>query len=289
MFLQRLLQINVATLAALATLLLGMGQDSPVKPLLVALAAAASIWLTDVKGWIRLSRSLASLIALPLVAYAAHRMLRTDGDARQILIVADLIVYLQVVLFFQKKETAIYWQLIVISLLEVVVAAFFSHGAIFGVLLAIYMMAGLSTMALLLQHVQWIRYQYRPERRARRPANRRAGPPERRSRSRLQRQLRRRQRGGHRGRAVPAAGDGGHRHPGADAGDLLHRPPAGRPAWRGALPSPKATVGFSDTVKLGQLGEILESREEVMRVQLTYGATNHLYPVQPEIYLRGAC
>ena len=103
MFLQRLLQINVATLAALATLLLGMGQDSPVKPLLVAPAAAASIWLTDVKGWIRLNRSLASLIALPLVAYAAHRMIHTDGDAR-ILIVADLIVYLQVVLFFQKKR-----------------------------------------------------------------------------------------------------------------------------------------------------------------------------------------
>ena len=39
MYLQRLLQINMATLAGLATLLLSMGQDSPAKPLLVGLAA----------------------------------------------------------------------------------------------------------------------------------------------------------------------------------------------------------------------------------------------------------
>ena len=59
-------------------------------------------------------------------------------------------------------------------------------------------------------------------------------------------------------------------------------------AWRGALPSPKTTVGFSDTVRLGDLGEILESREEVIARKLTYGATNHPYPVQTELYLRGA-
>ena len=55
MFVQRLLQINIATLVALATLLLSMGQDRPEKPFLVGLAAAASIWLTDVKGWVRLT------------------------------------------------------------------------------------------------------------------------------------------------------------------------------------------------------------------------------------------
>ena len=48
MYLERLLQINMATLAALGALLLGMGQRSEGPPLLVALAAAVSVWLTDV-------------------------------------------------------------------------------------------------------------------------------------------------------------------------------------------------------------------------------------------------
>ena len=289
MYLQRLLQINVATLAALATLLLGMGQDTPGKPLWVALAAAASIWLTDVKGWIRLSRSMASLIALPLVAYAAHQMLRTDGDTR-ILIVADLIVYLQVVLFFQKKETSIYWQLIVISLLEVVVAAFLSHGALFGVLLAIYMMAGLSALALLLQQVQWSRYQAGPD--SGRPAQPEQPEPPESPNAATEAVF-----------SDSCAADSGA----GIVGELFQRlamvgvgtlvltlvifftvPRLGHPAWRGVLPSPRSTVGFSDTVTLGQLGEILESREEVMRVQLTYAATNQPYPVQSEFYLRGA-
>ena len=54
MYLERLLQINMATLAALGALLLGMGQRSEGPPLLVALAAALSVWLTDVTGRFRL-------------------------------------------------------------------------------------------------------------------------------------------------------------------------------------------------------------------------------------------
>ena len=47
MYLERLLQINMATLAALGAVLLGMGQRAG-PPLLVALAAAVSVWLTDI-------------------------------------------------------------------------------------------------------------------------------------------------------------------------------------------------------------------------------------------------
>ena len=143
MFVQRLLQINMATLVSLATLLLSMGQDRPGKPLLVGMAAAASIWLTDVKGWVRLTRRTASLVALPLVAYSFLFMPRDYGPA-QTLVVADLVTWLQLILFFQKKEAAVYWQLAILSLLQVVVAAWFNHGAVFGGLLAAYVMTGMS-------------------------------------------------------------------------------------------------------------------------------------------------
>ena len=51
-YLERLLQINLATLAALGALLLGMGERSIGPPLLVAIAAPSAILLTDVAGWL---------------------------------------------------------------------------------------------------------------------------------------------------------------------------------------------------------------------------------------------
>ena len=148
----------MATLAALAALVLGMVEDSATKPLVVGLAAAVSIWVTDVKGWIRLSRTAVSLLALPLVGYFAIQMPHAGNDARLILII-DATLCLQVILFFQKKEIATYWQLIVISLVEIVFAAGFSHGVAFGMLLVIYVMITMSALALLLLDTQWSLHQ----------------------------------------------------------------------------------------------------------------------------------
>ena len=64
MYLERLLQINMATLAALGALLLGMGQRSEGPPLLVALAAAVSVWLTDITGRFCLGRRVANVLML---------------------------------------------------------------------------------------------------------------------------------------------------------------------------------------------------------------------------------
>ena len=42
--------------------------------------------------------------------------------------------------------------------MQVVVAAWFNHGAVFGVLLALYVMTGMSALALLLLHTQGSRH-----------------------------------------------------------------------------------------------------------------------------------
>jgi transglutaminase-like putative cysteine protease len=284
MYLQRLLQINLATLAGLATLLLSMGEDTPGKALLVWLAAGTSIWLTDVRGWLRLNRTMASAAALALGLWFAARWMRVGGQAR-ILVVADLVVYLQVILFFQKKDRSTYWLLAIISLLEVVVAAWFSQGAMFGVLLVVYMLTGLSALALLFLYTQWSRYQRVAEPPQPKP------PPG--SRWPLADQS-----------AVSTTAVGSSR-----AGivrELFLRlamlglgtlvltavifisvPRRGHSAWRGALLTPRTIVGFNDAVTLGQLGLILESREEVMRVHLTDYRSGQLLPVQPQLYLRG--
>ena len=249
----------MATLAALAALVLGMVEDSATKPLVVGLAAALSIWITDVRGWIRLSRTAVSLISLPMVGYFAVQMPHASNDAWLVLII-DATLCLQVLLFFQKKEIATYWQLITISLVEIVFAAGFSHGVAFGMLMVIYVMVTMSALALLLLDTQWSLHQAenievvvgpRPRARGDRPGH-------------LQRQLRGQQPQRHRGRVVSPPGDARARHAPAGGLDLLHRAAAGpRAAWRGAMLFPKSLVGFSDKITLGQLGEILESHEEV--------------------------
>ena len=285
MFVQRLLQINMATLVSLATLLLSMGQDRPGKPLLVGMAAAASIWLTDVKGWVRLTRRTASLVALPLVAYSFLFMPRDYGPA-QTLVVADLVTWLQLILFFQKKEAAVYWQLAILSLLQVVVAAWFNHGAVFGGLLAAYVMTGMSALALLLLHTQWSRHARREALpRLTNPAGVRwpllaakdafAGSSDLGSRPGMIRELIWRLAMTGVGTLVLAAVI------------FCTVPRLGRAAWRASPAAQRSIIGFNDTITLGQLGSVLESRQHVMWVELTNRATGKPYPAQPHLYLRG--
>ncbi|HYW80900.1 MAG TPA: DUF3488 and transglutaminase-like domain-containing protein [Thermoguttaceae bacterium] len=70
---------------------------------------------------------------------------------------------------------------------------------------------------------------------------------------------------------------------------FLTVPRLGRTAWRGPNVIAKHVVGFSDSVTLGELGEIIENPEEVMRVSLVDATTSQPYPLRSaELYLRGA-
>jgi transglutaminase-like putative cysteine protease len=293
MYLERLLQINMATLAALGALLLGMGQRSEAPPLLVALAAAASVWLTDLTGWLRIGRRMANLLVLLAATVSIGQVLPLRSEL-QAFDLAWFMIYLQVILLFQKKDERLYWLLIVLSLLEVIVATLFSQGAWFGILLALYLLLGFSAMTLLLLYRQWDRYQ--PVADALHSSSLPV-PAER--GSALRWPLAGQQ-------ADFAAMPGGHGQA-ALCRELFSRlgrmglqslalalllfftvPRFGQFAWRGAIGQPRALVGFSDKVVLGALGQIIESRDEVMRVWF------YRYPGQPpqrvgrEIYLQGA-
>jgi hypothetical protein len=65
-------------------------------------------------------------------------------------------------------------------------------------------------------------------------------------------------------------------------------PRMGTAQWREPIASARHLVGFSDKVTLGDLGQIIESPEEVMRVRLTHAESGELYPFHGELYLRGA-
>ena len=148
MYLERLLQINLATMAALSALLLGMGERSLVAPLVMCAAAVLSVWLNDVTGWFRLNRTLASLGAIVALGLAVRHTTQLQGETL-LLSIAHLLVVLQIILLFQAKDDRIYWQIAMLSLLQVMVATLFSQGVWFGLLLVLHTLVGLSALTLL--------------------------------------------------------------------------------------------------------------------------------------------
>src|SRR5689334_13016005 len=90
--LERLLQFVLAGLMILATMLFSVGHRAPWLILCVAISAAAAILLVDVKGWFRLSRNWANLLAVTSVAiwFAASRVV--DGEMQLVAVTYVLLV-----------------------------------------------------------------------------------------------------------------------------------------------------------------------------------------------------
>ena len=166
MDLQKLLSVNIVALAALGTLLLAMGQSSPWSAMTLWMVAVVSLVVNDFTGWFRLNRNVATVAALAILAIFLRMCIRYEGEARM-LAMADMLIYLQIVLLFQEKDARVYWWLAVMSLLQVVVAAGFSQGIAFGALLVVYMLVGLCGLTLLLLYSEWNRHRTGENRRAR--------------------------------------------------------------------------------------------------------------------------
>jgi len=145
---QHWLQVDLAVLTILGTALLGSGQQSISLTLLMLVAAPAAVVCTDIYQWFRLSRSLANLAAIGSVGYAVFQFF-SSGIDNQLLSVANLLVYLQLILLFQEKSHRLNWQLLVLSLLEVVVSAAMNMNFRFFILLLIYLVCAQVAMALL--------------------------------------------------------------------------------------------------------------------------------------------
>ena len=164
MTVERMLQISVATVASLGACLLGLEHGTSlggteggvatsqgILPFVVLVAAVTSVIVTDIKGWIDLPRLMSNLVALVALVMTVGQITRI-GDGSDLIALAKLLVYLQVVLLFHKKRERDYWQIMALSLLQVVVAAALNMSLLFGVLLAIYFFAALIALSLLFVH-----------------------------------------------------------------------------------------------------------------------------------------
>ena len=144
---ERLLQISLATLTSLGTLLLGMSERNLTLPVMAMIVAASSVYLTDVKGWLRLNALVTNVAGAVALAFALRDW---GGYASEglLLSAANLLIYLQFVLLYRTKTVVSYWFLLLLSLLQVAVASALNLSLAFGLLLPVYMFVGLVTMAL---------------------------------------------------------------------------------------------------------------------------------------------
>jgi len=154
---EHLTRITISAVILLATLLLGIGERTPYLFAAAVAVVAISAYVTDFKGSFRLSQPLADCAALAVVATAAVTALRGERQD-QIFVVAHLQSYLQFVLLFQPKTPRIYWQLALLSLGQVAIASTLVLGPLFAFMLLAYVILGVFTFALLLMQVEVRRF-----------------------------------------------------------------------------------------------------------------------------------
>ncbi|QGJ70033.1 Hypothetical protein PBC10988_17220 [Planctomycetales bacterium 10988] len=145
-----ILHFSMALLVALGAILMGLGEHEMVLPLVITLLAATAVYVTDYKGWIRLSNPMANVAALIAVGIAIWQLETLDRET-WLLTISHLLAYWQVVLLFQEKQVRHYWLLFTSSLLQVTVACALNLEIWFGFLLAIYYFLALLCLLLFLQ------------------------------------------------------------------------------------------------------------------------------------------
>ena len=284
---ERLLQIAVALVSALGVIMLAMGQRDARLALVALAAIAASLVLTDIKHWLRLNRILANIAGLTAVAISLGDFMRFDNDT-QLFAIANLLIYLQIVLLFQPKMLRVYWQILVLSLLEVVVGAALNLGGLFGVLLVFYMLLMLLTLTLLFVTRESIELAAPATQPGIRPRPLSGSRPlhdeeivvvhtvNQQSAQALSKGLFRQLASASLTTVVVAAAV------------FFSIPRLGNTMWTDSRMSFQNSVGFSSTVSLGALGAIAENDELVMRVEFRIpGDLNQSYEIVGEPLFRG--
>ncbi|HEY1064799.1 MAG TPA: transglutaminaseTgpA domain-containing protein, partial [Pirellulales bacterium] len=155
--LELLLQISVAALSAMGTLLMGIGENNVSLPVLGLFVAATSLYFTDHLGWLRLNSTFANLTAL-VAGYFAVRDMSTFGSDAWLMAIAHLLAYLQFIMLYQEKNSRIYWLLLTLSLLQVAVAAALNLEVWFGIVLLCYLLTGLACLTLFFMYRERVRY-----------------------------------------------------------------------------------------------------------------------------------
>jgi len=128
--------------------MLGLGQGDASLPVLMGIAVVISFILTDQRRVVQLGDWTVNAFAILIVCFNIIDVLHHRGESLAWAI-ARVLVFIQIVLLFREKETRFCWQILLISLLQVVVATVFHQSILFGALLLLYIFVGLCAFILL--------------------------------------------------------------------------------------------------------------------------------------------
>lgn len=268
---------------ALGSAMYAFSQERPHLGLLAILISLAGFVLTDWQGWIRLHWAIANAAALVAVGYTLTTFQRFDPE-RQLLAIADLLLYLQFVLLFQAKTIRLCWQLTVLSFLQVLLGAALTFSLTYGLMLIPYFLGELWLLVLLAEERHGIaqREWSAAQRRLRTAGAAEIASPGLLEQTRLNAAEPRWRAGNARlltGTFVVTL---------AVAAAIFFVVPRIRSqAWALGNRAAVTEVGFSSEITLGQLGDVLESEELVMRTEFLT-AENQPYRVSGEPLFRGA-
>ena len=292
---ERWLQISMAIMVTLSASLLGFAQHDVVLPVIMTVVAITSVIFTDVLRWFRLHRVLANVAMLLATFFSLRGFIGVDSH-QKLLAIANLMVYVQIIMLYQEKKVRLYGHLIIFSLLQIVVGTLLSQRFEFVAILSIYMVAALFALSLLslVRQLAWIEKQ---NRRVQRPVNAKGSAGS----GQAQFQLLIAEPLVYYGESV---GELGRKVVGwSYARHLLTTcfctllfagiffltvPRSLESSWHQPRLGMARTVGFANEISLGQMGKVLKNHEVVMRVAFTDRETGLPYEVFGTPYFRGS-
>jgi transglutaminase-like putative cysteine protease len=140
--------ITLGLITCLSSFMLGLGQHESILPILMFIAAVASFYLTDYRRIIRLGDWTVNVLVLIIVFCTFGEIIRNWGEDLAFSI-ARVLVFVEMVLLFREKAARFCWQILLISLLQVVVATVMQQSILFAFLLIVYVFIGLCAFALI--------------------------------------------------------------------------------------------------------------------------------------------
>lgn len=119
---ERVIQINMALLVVTGALLLSIAQNHMTVFLITTLLVTLALVVVDGLKWFSFHPFLANSFAFVLTLVTFSQFIGGNAGTK-LNAVANLLTYLQLILLLQKKNPRLYWQVMMLSLLQVVVAA----------------------------------------------------------------------------------------------------------------------------------------------------------------------
>ena len=150
----RIIQLTCLLLISISGFLLGTSQGSLQITVTAIAGGIAGFLLVDYWRLFHLSGWLANAASILILLFALQDFYGGDS-AVKLTSVGRLLIYLQTVLLFQQKTPRLYWQVLVLTLLQVVVAAIFNLNFEGGVLFIVYFGIAGAMMMLQCDLTQW--------------------------------------------------------------------------------------------------------------------------------------